>query len=153
MSTKALLFPCLLVRFDVLLAAHAHLTLPSLYDQSAAYRNSLSQVYKKIQAACKQRHAIQAEALRVNSQYSTELCTQITKLIVRIASNCDPRTEMPVLCPASWSAHLFASFVHFTVCSLGGFDRTCIWGLHLFIIFQKYNLKSSICQLKECTEG
>ena len=41
----------------MLLAAQAPLTLLSLYDQSAACRNSLHQVYKKIQDAFKLSHA------------------------------------------------------------------------------------------------
>jgi len=56
-SFKALLFPCFPARFHMLLAAQAPLTLLSLYDQSAACRNSLHQVYKKIQDAFKLSHA------------------------------------------------------------------------------------------------
>jgi len=42
---------------------------------------------------------------------------------LKLDSNCDPRADMPVLCPVSWPAHLFASFVRFTVGSPRWFDH------------------------------
>lgn len=55
----------------------------------------------------------------------------------KLDSNCAPRAEMPVVCPVSRSAHLFAGFGHFTVGSLRWFDHRCIGGLHLFSVFPK----------------
>lgn len=110
-SIKALLFPCLLVRFSTPLVAQAPLALLHCYDQPAACRNLLHQVPRNIQAACELKWPpFKAETNRVNSQTSTEICimalckstwNQTTKFILLTASGWTQTVNPELKCQCS----------------------------------------------------